>query len=118
MIEGLVLSLALTQHIDASSHYNDVHPTISYNYKGYSVGMYHNSISSTSYFVSKHYKMSEDINIQYGLASGYYKPAVPMIVVRKQVATNLNVIVMPGIEIDNSRKTPILVLGIEYKLGN
>ena len=118
MLEGLVLSLALTQHINANNLYNDVHPMIYYRQEDYSVGAYYNSINKTSYFVSKHYKMNEDISIQYGITSGYYKPVVPMLVVRKKLTTNLNAIAMPGIEIDHSRKTTILVLGIEYRLGN
>ena len=116
MFEGLILSIALTHHVNTSKHYNDVHPMISYRHEDYSVGVYHNSIDKASYFVSKYYKMTDTLDIQYGLVSGYNEQLVPMLIVRKQLSTNFNAVVMPGIEIDGSRKTPILVFGIEFKL--
>ena len=112
MTEGIVLSMILTSHVGWEGKFNEVHPSISYEYKNYSVGVFRNSLDRTSVFVSKIEKF-EDFSVQYGLASNYNNKTVPMVVLRRPLANRVNFILIPSYETKSGQ--PMLVVGLEAR---
>lgn len=111
MAEGIVLSMILTSHIGWQGKFNDVHPTISYNFNSYSIGAFRNSYNRTSLFASKINKIG-DVSIQYGFASNYDSKVVPMLIVKKPIVEHVNLIASPSY--DKTSKQPAMVIGLEF----
>lgn len=113
MAEGIILSMILTTHVGwENKKFNDVHPSISYHYKDYSVGAYRNSLNHTSLFVSKTSNF-ENFNVQYGLTSNYNNRVVPMLVIRKPVIEHVNFVFVPSY--DTRTNQPAAVFGLEVQ---
>lgn len=112
MAEGIVLSMILTSHIGWEGNFNDVHPMISYEGNGYSIGAFRNSLNHTSAFVSKTTRF-DDFSVQYGVANNYNHRVVPMLVFRKPVADHVNFVFVPSY--DTTKKTPAAVIGLEAR---
>ena len=112
MAEGIVLSMILTSHIGWEGNFNDVHPMISYERNGYSIGAFRNSLNHTSAFVSKTSQWN-DISVQYGAATNYNNRTVPMLVFRKPVADHVNFVFVPSY--DTAKRTPAAVVGLEVR---
>ena len=112
MAEGIVLSMILTSHIGWHGKFNDVHPTIAYEYQSYSVGVFRNSLNHTSVFASKT-EQFEDFSVQYGAASNYNGRTVPMLVIRKPIDEHFNLIFVPSY--DTARHSPAAVVGVEMR---
>ena len=113
MAEGIILSMILTSHVGwENKKFNDVHPSIAYQYKDYSVGAYLNSLNHTSLFVSKTSEY-DDFSVQYGLTSNYNNRVVPMLVARKPVVEHVNFVFVPSY--DTTTKKPAAVFGLEVQ---
>ena len=112
MSEGIVLSMVITSHIGWTGNFNDVHPTIAYERNGYSVGLFRNSLNHTSLFVSKTDKF-DGFSVEYGLANNYEGKVVPMLILRKKLVDNINLMVVPSY--NKTTKQPATVLGVEFR---
>lgn len=110
MSEGIVLSMVLTSHIGWTGNFNDIHPSIAYEYNSYSVGLFRNSLNRTSLFVSKTSKF-DDVSVQYGLANNYNGKVIPMIIVKKPIVDHVNAVFMPSY--DTAKGNAAAVVGIE-----
>lgn len=66
---ALGLSIALSLHIN-EPYTNSVHPAARMNCQGFEAGVYYNSISKTSRYISYTYDLGE-ITLQTGLVDGY-----------------------------------------------
>ena len=112
MAEGIVLSMVLTSHIGWTGNFNDIHPTISYEYNSYSVGVFRNSLNHNSLFVSKTDNF-DGFSIQYGLANNYNKKTIPMVIFRKPIVNHVNAMFMPSY--DPVKGNPTAVIGLEVR---
>lgn len=113
MAEGLILSLALTSHLGWDGNFNDVHPTLTYKYNDYAVGIFRNSLNHTSTFISKIKTFDNGVSVQYGLAGNYKNKTIPMLVVRKSIAEHANLMFMPSY--DPVKNKPTAVIGVEFQ---
>ena len=111
MIEGLILSVALTSHIGWTGNFNDIHPTIAYEYNSYVVGAFRNSLYRTSLFASKIDRF-DSFSVQYGIANNYENKVTPMLILRKPVIDHVNFMLVPSY--DKTTKTAAMVLGLEF----
>ena len=112
MAEGLILSMALTSHIGWDGKFNEVHPSISYVYNSYSIGVFRNSLNYNSVFVSKITKFT-GFHVQYGLANNYENKVIPMVIIKKPLNEHVNALVMPSYNKTSSK--PAMVIGLEVQ---
>lgn len=102
----LELGIALTLHFAMNEEYNEVHPYMKFSNQNYNVGAFYNSEKNMSYFISYDIEFENNIGIEVGIVSGYYKNILPL--ARLKYKTFF---IMPGIE---SEKIG-LVFGKEFK---
>lgn len=76
----LYYGIALSLHLGLPGEYNYVHPHIGLNYNDFIVGAYYNSEYDLSLYTGYSFDISEDIDLEIGVASGYdYGNVSPMI---------------------------------------
>jgi hypothetical protein len=106
----VVVALMVSAHIGLSGDFNNIHPSIMIKNNEYVAGVYKNSYYKPSYYggMIKEYNGFE---IQYGAVTGYVKPLVPFIAVKKELVKDLKLVVIPSFDVTHNN--PGIVLGLE-----
>ena len=105
----IVFALALSAHVGFENDYNPIHPRIGVEYENVGFGAYYNSESNISNYVSYTLDLTDDLNIEMGLVTGYSDYDVtPMARMNYK-----NMFVAPATE---NRERLGVVFGYEFKL--
>lgn len=109
----LVLSLALTVHLDNSGRdYNEVHPHVRLEKDSYAVGLFINSESNPVTYISK--TIGDETFLEFGLMDGYQDRILPYGRVGHELSDNVTLFAIPSI-VDG--QVGGVVLGIEFGIG-
>jgi len=101
----LLIGLALSMHIGLQNDYNHNHPYVMCEKDEIVAGAYYNSLDRWSGVLAKKVNISDDLYVDVGLATGYYKDVVPLVRVRYK-----NMFVMPALEDERTG----VVAGIQF----
>ena len=101
----LAIGLALSLHIGMEHDYNEFHPYVTCEKEKVMAGMYLNSMDKVSVFGAYKLNLSEDLILDVGLVTGYFKEVVPMARLRYK-----QIFVMPAVEKEGTG----LVLGVQF----
>lgn len=110
----ILLSLALSQHLNFQNEYNQIHPNIRIQEQNFIAGAYYNSEERISPYLGVRYDFLEH-GIELGIAGGY--PAIGSILPYARytynIDDNVKIFVMPGGEVVNNETHYGLVVGVE-----
>ena len=91
----ITLLIATSLHIGSfEGEYNSIHPHIRLQDDSYISGAYYNSESAISLYAGFEYEIKEDLNVEYGIVSGYSDTDImPFVRVKYK-----NIYLAPGVE--------------------
>ena len=101
----LAIGLALSLHIGMENNYNEFHPYVTCEKEKVITGTYLNSMDKVSVFGAYKFNLSEDLTLDVGLVTGYFKDVIPMARLRYK-----QIFVMPAVEEEGTG----LVLGVQF----
>ena len=78
------VGIAISLHLFLNGEYNALHPYTQLEYKDYNVGVYYNSESTVSAYVSKDFDLGKGYELEIGAVTGYSTGNVlPMVRLKK-----------------------------------
>ena len=113
MICNYLIGLALSAHLNTTKNFNEIHPQGRMECGNYVSGVYLNSFKEASLYAGIKSNLYKDLNIEYGIVSGYRALGKNGIVPFLKL-THKNYFMAPTIHNDDI----VLVIGIEYFLGD
>lgn len=105
----LIFGIALSLHVGLKEKYNEIHPFVSWQYRQLIAGAYYNSLEKTSLYLGYKLEMTEKIELDLGVVSGYREDPEKLLPMARLKYDNW--FVMPAAEEDNAG----VVIGYEFK---
>lgn len=105
----LIFGIALSLHIGLKEKYNEIHPFVQWQYERIIAGAYYNSLEKTSLYLGYSLEISDDVELDLGITSGYREDPEKLLPMARLKYDNW--FVMPAAEENNAG----VVVGYEFK---